>query len=120
MQIAPPAVSAIMSKPAPEQPVVLRMTVLVDHASEMPVESESLGQLRVSDSAQDADQLAELVSAVESQGDTDSIAMTNDAGAQKANKALGAKSAESKKDADIVARTYVRPWTDSDSLLLWL
>lgn len=122
MQIAPPAGSSVVSQPAPDQPVVLSMSVLIDHASNMPTEKTSLGQLSIFDNP---DQMAQLISAIESRANMDNAVTASDDGEAKlqlggsGTEVLKAKPAKLKKDSDIVAVTYVRPWVDQDSQQLW-
>lgn len=146
MQIAPPAASAIVSKPAPDQPVVLKMTVLIDHVLNIPAQEPKtdLGQLSILDDASDVDQTAQLISA-----ELQNILRT-EAGLEADSGAAGVSSGESfvtdgkqaqpqelftgsdkqhsshakvsrgRGKPGIAAVTRFYPWTDQDSRRLWV
>lgn len=137
LQIAPPAASGILSKPAPLQPVVLRMSVLIDYASNIPAESPSLGQLSISDQSNEMAQLrnSELPGLLQADSQSGGEVVSDAAAASirateaKLKRAEGtaagglsdsqAKLAKANTDNEIVAMTYVRLWTDQDSQQLW-
>lgn len=136
MQIPPPPASAIISKPAPEQPVVLRMSVLIGHDAQAEEARTDLGMLSISDQANDSDEMAKLINleidelrqatgggqaladVEETQGER-AMQLQQARAEQEQQRRLQAWSSKMPQGQAVSSATRIVPWTDQDSQLLW-